>query len=271
MVELSINETTTFKWSFEEDVAQYAAAGIRAMGVWRQKLSDCGEAKAIELLKAHDMRVSHLLWAGGFTGSDGRSHVASIEDAREAMRTASALGAGVLLVYTGPRAGHTHNHSRRLACEALELLTPEAAERGITLALEPMHPDCASDFTFLTSLDDTLEFLDMVGSPRVKMVFDTYQLGQDPRVLDRLAEIAPHVALVHLGDARRAPQGEQNRCRLGEGSIPVCQIVDGLCQGGYDGFLDVELLGEDIETLDYRELIDHAKQVFDQMVSSCSR
>ena len=45
MAMLSMNETTTFRWSFEEDVARYAAAGIPAMGVWRQKLSDCGPTR----------------------------------------------------------------------------------------------------------------------------------------------------------------------------------------------------------------------------------
>ncbi len=45
MPQLSMNETTTFRWSFEEDVAQYAAAGISAIGVWRQKLSDFGTQK----------------------------------------------------------------------------------------------------------------------------------------------------------------------------------------------------------------------------------
>jgi len=45
MAQLSMNETTTYRWSFEEDVAACAAAGIPAIGVWRQKLSDCGQAK----------------------------------------------------------------------------------------------------------------------------------------------------------------------------------------------------------------------------------
>ncbi len=52
MATLSMNETTTFRWSFEEDVARYAAAGIPAMGVWRQKLSDCGQGRGLELLRA---------------------------------------------------------------------------------------------------------------------------------------------------------------------------------------------------------------------------
>ena len=43
MPRLSMNEMTTLRWSFEEDVQQYRAAGISAIGVWRRKLSDFGE------------------------------------------------------------------------------------------------------------------------------------------------------------------------------------------------------------------------------------
>ena len=122
MAELSMNETTTFRWSFEEDVAHYAAAGIPAIGVWRQKLSDCGQARGLELLRSSGLKVSHLLWAGGFTGSDGRSYRESVEDAAEALRTAAALRTGCLVVYSGARAGHTFNHARRLIHGALKEL-----------------------------------------------------------------------------------------------------------------------------------------------------
>ena len=57
MALLSISETTTFRWSFEEDVTNYAAAGIPAIGVWRHKLSDFGESKGIELLAETGLRV----------------------------------------------------------------------------------------------------------------------------------------------------------------------------------------------------------------------
>jgi len=268
MAELSMNETTTFRWSFEEDVAGYAAAGIPAMGVWRQKLSDCGQARAVELLGRSGLKVSHLLWAGGFTGSDGRSYRESVEDAADALRTAAQLGAGSLVVYSGARAGHTHNHARRLIQSALTELIPTAAELGVTLAVEPMHPGCAAECTFLTSLDDVLAVLGAVGSEQVKMVFDTYHLGQDPEIVDRIAEIVPRVAIVQLGDAKRPPEGEQNRCRLGEGVIPLAGIVSALKAAGYDGYYDVELLGEEIEAFDYPSLLEHAKQAFEKLVGS---
>ena len=69
MAGLSICELTTYRWSFEEDVHHYASAGVGALGVWRQKLSDCGESHARQLLADHHLRVSSLFWAGGFTGA----------------------------------------------------------------------------------------------------------------------------------------------------------------------------------------------------------
>ena len=98
MARLSMNEMTTYRWSFEEDVQNYVASGIGAIGVWRQKLSDFGEEKGIELLSESGLAVSSLLWAGGFTGSEGRTYKESLQDAREAMGLAAA-GAQIAVNY----------------------------------------------------------------------------------------------------------------------------------------------------------------------------
>jgi sugar phosphate isomerase/epimerase len=268
MAILSMNETTTFQWSFEEDVVRYAAEGIPAIGVWRQKLSDCGPVKGRKLLDQHRLKVSHLHWAGGFTGSDGRNFRESLEDAQEALRTAAALGAATLVVYSGARSGHTHSHARRLLFDALKQLAPQADQLGVDLALEPMHPGCAADWTFLTSLDDVLSVIEKFGSPRVKFVFDTYHLGHEENLVARIPQCVPHVAIVQLGDARQPPQGEQNRCRLGEGRLPLREIVAALQAAGYDGYYDVELLGEELESADYHALLEHAKQAFGELVQN---
>ena len=264
MATLSMNEITTFRWSFEEDVRQFVSAGYGAIGVWRHKLSDFGEEKGIELLFESQLGVSSLLWAGGFTGSDGRSFKDSVEDAREAVRLAGEMKAPCLVVYTGSRGGHTHNHARRLIKGALNELSAVAGESGVTLALEPMHPGCAAEWTFLTNVAETLELVQAVGKPNVKLVLDTYHLFQDAPDLDGLAELVPHVALVQLGDAKRPPQGEQNRCRLGEGSVPLREIVNGLSSAGYDGYYEIELLGEDVEADDYATLLSDSKRAFDE-------
>lgn len=266
MATLSVNQTTTFRWSFQEDVIRYANAGVPAIGVWRQKLSDCGTPKAAELLKRSGLKVSHLFWAGGFTGSDGRSYRESVEDATEAIHSAAALGTQILTVCSGARGGHTYNHARRLIQSALKELLPLAEQMQITLAIEPMHPGCAWEFTFLNSIEETLMVLNAVVHPLAKMVFDTYHLGQTPGIVDQIPQIASSIALVQLGDARGAPSGEQNRCRLGEGILPLKEIIAALKAAGYDGYYDVELIGEEFEPSDYEPLLEHAKQSFATLV-----
>jgi len=268
MAILSINETTTFRWSLAEDVERYAAAGVPAVGVWRQKLADCGPRRAGYLIAAAGLKVSSLFWAGGFTGAAGHNFRDSVADAADAVRDAAELQSPTLVVCTGPRAGHTFNHARRLVIAALEELLPLADEQNVTLAVEPMHPGCGTDWTFLNSLDETLSLLDAIDSPRVKMVFDAYHLGFGDLSLERIAQAAPRVALAQLADARRPPDGEQNRCRLGEGVIPLKEIVAALRSGGYDGFYEVELLGEDVEAADYDDLLRHAKVAFTELVAS---
>jgi sugar phosphate isomerase/epimerase len=267
MAILSMNETTTFRWSFEEDVANYAAAGIKGIGIWRQKLSDCCPRRAAELLRQHGMTASHLFWAGGFTGSEGHSHRESIADTLEALRMAAAIGAKCLVVCSGSRWGHTINHARRLVVAALKELVPMAEEFGVVMAIEPMHPGCAAECTFLNDLDEALKVITCVDNAHVKLVLDTYHLGQSEDLLRRIPEIAPSVALVQLGDAKSPPNGEQNRCRLGAGKIPLRQIISELRRAGYDGFYDVELLGEELEDIEYPCLLEHAKDAFACLMS----
>jgi sugar phosphate isomerase/epimerase len=265
---LSINEMTTYRWSFDEDVARYRDCGIGAIGVWRQKLADFGETKGIEMLAASGLAVSNLLWAGGFTGSDGRTYEESIADAQDALHLAAALKTRNLVIYSGARNGHTQNHARRLFRSALVELLPLAAELDVTLAVEPMHAGSADDWTFLTSLDEALALLDSIDSPFLKLTFDTFHWGREPGIVQRIAALAPRIGIVHLGDSVTPPDHEHNRHRLGAGTLPLPCIFKALRQAGYDGYFDVELMGEDIESCDYRQLLEGSKRAYEQLVNA---
>lgn len=268
MTRLSMNEMTTYRWSFEEDVVQYAAAGIDAIAVWRPKLSDFGEERGIDLIEECGLDVSCLMWAGGFTGSDGRTHKESIQDAKDALRVAVGLSAKCLTVYSGPRAGHTHSHARRLLTSALKELAPIACEHGIALAIEPVHEGCASEWTFLNHLDETLEIISKVNCAQLKLAFDVYQLAHETSVLDELPALVEKLAIVQLGDAKSLPDGDPNRCHLGDGYLPWREVVRTLDNAGYDGYYDIKLMGEDIEHSDYLNLIRDSKAAFDELFVS---
>ncbi|MGD9126850.1 MAG: sugar phosphate isomerase/epimerase family protein [Planctomycetia bacterium] len=258
-----MSQTTTLRWSFEEDVFRYQEAGIRAIGIWRQKLSDYGEAKAAELLEETGVKAAHLFWAGGFTGSDGRSFRDALVDAREAIETAVGLGTKVLTVYSGDRGGHIPSHLRRLMRSAFRELAPIAEEHGVMLAIEPMRPDVASGWTYLTSLDETLEVIHQVSSPAVKLIYDVFHFGCDPADIERIPELVDRVALVQMADSVELPEFGRSRSLHGPGHIPLPEIVDAFQESGYQGYYDVELWGPALEPVGYESVVGHIRNCLD--------
>jgi sugar phosphate isomerase/epimerase len=265
MTLLSMNELTTFRWSLEEDVEHYQYAGYQSIGVWRQKLADGDEDRGIDLLAASGLTVSNLMWAGGFTGSDGRALNESVEDAVQAIRLAAALRAGCLVVYSGGRNNHTYRHARRLLRMALDELLPLAETADIPLAIEPMHPRCAADCTFLTDLDSVISLIDEFQSDYLKLAYDTYHFPLGAAQRQTLANLAPYIGIVHLADRRVPPSMEHERCPLGQGRVPLAEIVTTLLESGYAGAFDVKLLGPDICSNDYWMVLEQSRLTFAEL------
>jgi sugar phosphate isomerase/epimerase len=255
-----MNEVTTFRWSLEDDVRRYVAAGFEGIGVWRRKLADYGEEAGVDLIAESGLRVTNLAWAGGFTGSDGRTLEESVQDAAHALRLAGALGAGCLVVYPGGRNNHILSHAERLLRGAIEQLLEYAADVEVAIALKPLHPACAMDWTFLTDLESTVAFVEQFDSPFLKLAFDSYHFGHDRSALANLAEIVPHLGIVQLGD-RAAPHSiDQDRWPPGTGSLKLVELVDGLLDAGYVGDFDVELIGETIEYGCYDTVLQQSQE-----------
>jgi len=268
MTMISMSEITTFRWSLEQDIENYQQAGYRALGVWRQKLSDGDEEAAIDLIYQSGLTVSNLMWAGGFTGSDGRSLEESLIDAKQALWLAASIDAGCLVMYPGGRNNHTLRHAGRLFRAALEELVPIAEAYEVPIAIEPMHAASAAEWTFLTDLTQVLEIVDKFQSPFLKLAIDTYHFPINSSQKRLLEKAAPHVAIVHLGDRRLPPTADHERCPLGAGLLPLREIVQALQNGGYSGWYDVKLMGPEIESCDYWTLLEQSQAVAAEVTGS---
>ena len=86
MSRLSVSQIMTSRWSFEHGLRSFQAAEFSAVGLWRPRVAQFGEDKAVELVRELEMPVSSLSWAGGFTGANGASFFDAIDDARRAVR-----------------------------------------------------------------------------------------------------------------------------------------------------------------------------------------
>lgn len=253
---------TTYRWSFEEDVTAYRSQGIEGIGVWRQKLSEFGEERGADLLRESGLTVTSLSSAGGFTGSDGGSFDDAVADALDAVRVAGEIQAACLVVISGARAGHTKNYARRLLRDALVELGDAAAEENVQVAIQPMRTPFSAKWSFLNSIDATLDVLHRCNHAHVGMAFDVYQFGREAGICRRLKEIAPWLRTVAVSDAREFPRTEYDRCLPCEGTIPLVDIVQALEAAGYTGFYDLQILSEEYWSSDYQQLLHSCQEAF---------
>ena len=126
------------------------------------------------------------------------------------------------------------------AVEGLSLAARYAQKRGITLALENINRRRAD---VIVSTDDMLEMMRVIGSPSIRPMLDFYHLhleGEDP--FQAIQRLGKDLAYTHFLDARRANRSRQV---LGKGEIPLGDILSALVDVGYNGWLCVEIWGDD--------------------------
>lgn len=240
----SISQLTTMRSSFDEDVEQAVEACAPAIGVWRRKVDEYGEQQAAERIAAAELAVSSVSFIGGFTGSAGMTYREAMADAYSTLFTAASLRAECLVVCPGSRGRYTARHERRLIIHAVWELAIAAEEFNLTLALQPMQPQFSHRWTGLHTLDATLEMVDEVDRPNVGIVLDTFHLGHDRELVERIPEFADRVAIVQLCDSVARPKSVYDRCLPGEGVLPLREVVNTLLENDYRGCFDLQIWSE---------------------------
>jgi sugar phosphate isomerase/epimerase len=259
----AVNQMTTYRWSMRRDLEFYREEGFEAAGLWRPKFAGFDDdERAIELVRSSGLTISSLSFAGGFTGMNGSSFFDAVDDARHALQMASAVGAECLMLVSGPRRGHIRSHARRLLVDAVKALADDAAELGVTLALLPMSPDISSGCSFLSSLDETLDVIDRSGRG-ARIAFDVFHLWREPRLVDRIPELAPYVAVVQLSDCRGVPRSRYDRRRPGDGCVPLTAIVHAFDEAGYGGYYELTVWSRELWKSDYAEMLRECRARFD--------
>lgn len=264
---LSVSQITTFRSSFDEDVQQYADSGIGSMGLWLRKLYEYGEERGIELVLDSGMAVSSVSHAGGFTGVNRYSYDEAVADGRRAIEICQAVRAGTLVVMGGGRHGHTRRHAHRLVRDGLRTLGRYAADCGVKLAVQPVSRRCGSDWSFLSTLGQTIEMLDDVALPNVQIAADLFHLRHESNLVEKLTAVAPRIAVVQLSDCAGESCSEYDRMMPGDGELEVMSAVDALLASGYEGMFDVQVWSTALWSSDYRYVLAECRSRFEHLCS----
>lgn len=274
---LAMSEVTTLDWTFDEDVAGYAAHGWRRIEVWLHKLMPPGRrydampeepvpdesiARARASIDRHGLAVSGIVLSGGYTQPDAGARSRQIEHTRWAAHTCRTLGTDVLLIVPGSRGDLSHSAARELTIESLRASLPAARAEGVRLAIEPLHPRHAD---FVNTIGEALDLCDEVADPACGVFVDTYQLWETPHLLEEIARAGDRIFGVHLADAPARPASLEDRRIPGDGDIPLPRIVDAIEAAGFDGPYAVELMAPALWRSDYGELLDRCAAALEQL------
>jgi len=257
---LSLNSATAKRWTASEAIEGCVRAGIPGIGLWRDQVAATGLTKTAESARTAGLTVTSLCRGGFFTAPDAPGRAAAIEDNRRAVEEAAALGTDVLVLVVGglPFGSRDLPGARRMVADGIAELAPYAAQHGVRLAIEPLHPMFCADRAVVSTLGQALDLAEEIeGStppatapPTIGVCIDTYHVWWDPQLYQQIERagaarrilafqacdwILPLPADVLLG-----------RGHVGDGHIDIRAIADAVAAAGYRGHTEVEIFNQQV-------------------------
>jgi sugar phosphate isomerase/epimerase len=133
--------------------------------------------------------------------------------------------------------------ARATIAAAIEELLPYAAEHGVRLGIEPLHPMMVGERSAIVSLGEALDLARTFADPGVGVVVDAYHVFWDPRLEDELAAATGLVAGYHVSDWLVPTDSLlAGRGLMGDGIIDLLHVRELVEATGYDGPIEVEII-----------------------------
>lgn len=252
LARLSINQETIRQWSLPELAEGCVTAGIGRVGLWRAPIQAYGVERTARLLSDAGLTVTSLCRGGFLTALDPAGRARALDDNRRAVDEAATVATDTLVLVSGglpPGSRDLHGARERVA-DALAELAPYAADRGVRLAIEPLHPMFASDRCVVSTLAQALDIAERFPAERVGVVVDTYHVWWDDRAPAQIARAGAsgRIHAFQLADwITPLPAGVLlGRGQLGDGSVDFRSLCTAVEAAGYDGPIEVEIFNESL-------------------------
>ena len=190
----------------------------------------------------------------GIGGFNGDAHFSLVDPAhkgryidflKKSLAAAKKVGALGVTVHSNALGdgGIVVNHYADLSdavkfCSMFDMLrdcVPLADEAGLTLNLEPLNITTDHAGNFLVHSRTAAEICRLIGSPRLKILFDIYHMQlNEGSLCDNLSACADQLGHIHVADA-------PGRHEPGTGEINYAHVFRHLEGLGYSGLVGYEL------------------------------
>ena len=225
-----------------EAIAGLGAANASLTGA---KVRESGAKAVVAAGRRHGVKIVTTTGALGLDLSSGRASPASLRRAEQDIDLAAAVGAAAMYGLAGPRTSARWDACADAYVNAVGELVGYAADRGVTLAIEPTSWLYA-DLTFIHTFHDAL-----LVAPRAGMgiCLDAFHVWTEAGLRAEIGEHAGLIAHVQLSDMTRGSRALPCRTVPGDGDVPLEAVVQWLLDAGYPGVFDCELNGPAIDAI----------------------
>ena len=260
---LSFNQATAERASLVDVIESCARHGIPGISIWRHKLAETGVERAAKQLRDAGLWVSSVCRGGMFPALTAAERAERIDDNRRAIDDAAALGAEVLVLVCGASADRDISSARAMVADGIAAIAPYAAERGVRLGIEPLHPAFAAERSCITTMREARLISEQYEPSNVGVVVDVYHVWWDPERAAEIARLGDRIAGYHVNDWLVPVKNVlMNRGMMGDGVIELRKIRGEIERAGYTGPIEVEIFNESIWERPLDELVRLTKERF---------
>ncbi len=258
---LSLNQKTVERWNVRETLTGCARAKIPFVGLWREKVAEIGLRDTVRLLRELDLRVSSLCRGGWFPASNQSAFEANLDDNRRAIEEAAELGTNVLVLVCGAAPDRDIKQARAMIAQAIADLVPFAAQHGVKLGIEPLHPMFAADRSAIVTLEQANDIAEQHPPEQVGVVIDAYHVWWDPKLEAQIARAAGRILGFHVDDwIVPIPDPLLGRGMMGDGAIELRNMRRAVDTAGYTGPIEVEIFNQSIWDTPGELVLEQIKQ-----------
>lgn len=264
---LSLNQKTTQHWTLAEAVSGSVEAGLGWIGLWREHVAAIGLENAASIVRDSGLGVSSLCRGGFFPGDNQAGWEEAIEENRRVVDEAAMLGTDTVILVCGGIAGGDLDKSRRQVSEGIEAVVPHAAERGVRLAIEPLHPMFCADRSVIVTLRQALDVAEQFPSDTVGVVIDTFHLWWDPDVWSQIRRATGRIHAYQVCDwLDPLPDPLMGRGMMGDGVIDFRRFTEAVEETGYTGPIEVEIFNQAIWDTPGTEVVSTMIERYEELV-----
>lgn len=264
---LSLNHYSIRQWDLVQLVKGCQSAGIKHIGLWRDKVNAIGLETAHQLMQEANISVSSLCRGGFFPYSSEQERTKTMADNQRAVDEAAALGSPLLVLVCGGMAAAGLDRSREMVFDGVAALSPYAEARGVKLGIEPLHPMFAADRSVISTLAQATDLANHFPQHTVGIVLDAYHVWWDPHLYQEIARASSRIFAFHVSDWLVPPPNFLNgRGLMGDGCIEFSKLVAAVTRAGYQGPIEVEIFNEQLWSLPGDEALNLIQKRFTQFV-----